>query len=88
MREREDECLRQNGEGETHREERKTEGEEKERKRNREKKSERDRDSERKSDSERERERVREGERARKKHVRHILCCKMYTTLHGMKHHT
>ena len=43
---------------------------------------------ERKSDSERERDRGREGERARKKHVRHVLCYKMYKTLHGMKHHT
>ena len=38
---------------------------------------------------ERERERVREGGRARKnKHVRHILCYKMYKMLDGMKHHT
>ena len=36
--------------------------------------------TERERDSERERERVREGERARKKHVRHILCYKMYKT--------
>ena len=37
----------------------------------------------------RERERVREGGRARKnKHVRHILCYKMYKMLDGMKHHT
>ena len=35
----------------------------------------------------REKERVREGEAARK-NVRHILCYKMYKTLHGMKHHT
>ena len=36
-----------------------------------------------------EREREREGGReSEKKHVRHILCYKMYKTLDGMKHHT
>ena len=71
---------------ETHREERKTVGEERGRGRDK-KVRESERDSERKSDG----ERVREGERARKKKrkkVRYILCYKMYKTLHGMKHHT
>ena len=39
-------------------------------------------------ESDREREWGREGEREKNKHVRYILCYKMYKTLHGMKHHT
>ena len=61
--------------------------------RQRETESERERETEtetaRSRERKRERERVREGGRARKKNnVRHILCYKMYNTLHGMKHHT
>ena len=86
------------GGGETHTGKNERQKEKRERERDKKvRERERERDSERKNDSERERERVREGERARKnknkqtnkqKHVRHILCCKMYKTLHGMKHHT
>ena len=48
-----------------------------------------DRDRAPASERERERESQREseGEKARKKHVRHILCYKMYKTLQRMKHH-
>ena len=45
------------------------------------------RETETDTEKERERERGREGE-SKKKHVGHILCYKMYKTLHGMKHHT
>ena len=47
--------------------------------------TERDRDTHRAIAREKEREGGRESE---KKHDRHILCYKMYKTLHGMKHHT
>ena len=52
------------------------------------KKSERETETQthRESDSERQRERVSEVERVRK-NVRHILCYKIYKTVHGMKHH-
>ena len=51
----------------------------------------RQRQIDRETDTERAREK--EGEReggrdSEKKQVRHILCYKMYKTLHGMKHHT
>ena len=56
-----------------------------------------DRQRERQTDTEKEKERSRERKRVREegraikkkknKHVRHILCYKMYKTLHGIKHH-
>ena len=75
-KERQNECVRKKGGvggggRETHREDRKTDGE-------------KDRQTQREGHT----ERVREGERAGKKHDRHILCYKMYKTLHGIKHHT
>ena len=87
---RENECVRQNGGRETHKEERKSEGEERDRDRERpRKKSDRERDSEERTDSERERERVREGERVRKNNnMLGTYYATKCTRLHGMKHHT
>ena len=48
----------------------------------------RQRRSQRETETERSRERKREsggGRESEKKHIRHILCYKMYKTLHGMK---
>ena len=81
------------------RKERDTQGRTKDRrKRERERERERDRDRDREishrereteTDSESERERESEGgTESEKKHVRHILCYKMYKTLHRMKRHT
>ena len=60
---------------------------ERERQRETERERQRHRDTERAITREKERE-SEEGRKSEKKHVRHILCYKMYKTLHGMKHHT
>ena len=84
------EQMRQNerGAGERHTQGRMkdSKGRERERERQR-KRSERVTEIARERAIAREKERVREREAARK-NVRHILCYKMYKTLHGMKHHT
>ena len=86
MCETERERGRVGGGRETHREERKTEGEERQRET---KKKVREREIARERAIAREKERESEGGReSEKKNVRHILCYKMYKTLHGMKHHT